>query len=139
VSELSEKTGAAVGGFSPGFGTGALVADPADDMVYAGSIDDNGGSGAVITGVSEATGKVTGTIPIPFGSDPWPIAVDPGAGRLFALGGGGELSVISLKAGAVTATVPAGSGADGIAVDPCSGDVYVADGIKGTVTVYRHG
>ena len=139
VSELSEKTGAVLGGFSPGFATGALVADPADRTVYAGSVDDNAGGGAVITGVGEATGKVTGTIPILDGSDPWPIAVDPGAGRLFALGGGGQLSVVGLKAGAVTATVPAGNGADGIAVDPCSGDVYVADGIKGTVTVYRQG
>ena len=70
----------------------------------------------------------------------------PGAGDLWAAGcdtsgaATGTLSLVREKTGTVTDTVPLAAPPGGMAVDPYTGDLYVADGSgDGTVTVISRG
>jgi DNA-binding beta-propeller fold protein YncE len=140
VAALDERTGAAAGGFGAGFREGEVAADPRAGVVWVTSVSDNGGYGPTVTGFSDATGKELLAIPDAGG----PIATDPAAGTLWAAGddadggGNGTIEEISETTGAVTATVPLAA-ESGMAVDPCTGDVYVSDSETGTVTVVSQG
>jgi YVTN family beta-propeller protein len=142
ISVIGERAGKVTGGISPApYRPAWVAADPSSREVWADGIIDNAGGAAPVTAVSEATGKAVASVPLPYTSDPGMMAVDPRAGILYAadwdaLSASGEvLSVISEKTDTVTGVIPLTEGADGLAVDPCSGDVWVADGIAGTVTV----
>src|SRR5438105_51486 len=65
---------------------------------------------------------------------PVAMAIDPAHHRLFSGCRSGVLAVSDYQAGTVVATAPIGTGVDGAAYDPASGDVF-ASNADGTLTV----
>jgi YVTN family beta-propeller protein len=133
----------------------ALAVDPAAGTVYVvnftGGPGDSDGEGTdgTVSMIDEATGTVTGTIPV--GYEPAGVAVDAAAGAVYVTGSGdcdssgcfsGGVSVIDVATGTVTGTIPVGGSPGAVAVDPGtrtiyvtnSGAVSVADAATGTVT-----
>ena len=65
---------------------------------------------------------------------PVSMAIDPAHSRLFSGCRSGVMAVSDIKAGKVVATAPIGSGNDGAAFDPASGDAFFSN-VDGTLTI----
>jgi serine/threonine protein kinase, bacterial len=142
VSEVSERTGLVAGGAGAGYRPGGVAADPVTREVFDHGDVDNTGYGATMYAASEVTGKLIATIPLPYGNNPGPMAVDPRAGVVCAIDydsdSGWVLSAVGEKSDALAASVPLGRDPDGLAVDPRAGTLYVSDGY-GAVSVISWG
>jgi YVTN family beta-propeller protein len=96
---------------------------------------------SVIDESGDATnGTVIATIPVPAGSPPMSVAVDPSTHNVYvANAGSNTVSVIDesgdASTGTVIATVLVGSNPSGVAVDPLTHNVYVANAGSNTVSV----
>jgi YVTN family beta-propeller protein len=116
--------------------TGVAV-DPSTHTVYVANSENN-----AVSVIDGATRTVTATVPV--GADESGVAVDPGVNTVYVtterMCGNAPctsknmVSVIDGATRTVTATVPAGANPRGVAVDPDTHTVYVAN-YDGTVSV----
>src|ERR1700679_1886390 len=89
-------------------------------------------------GVASAAPTLTSTILLP--ARPQSVAVDSGRGTVYVdtdtgTNNADTVEVIDEATGTVTGSVPVGTGAIGMAVDPTTGRLYVANQGSGTVSV----
>ena len=115
----------------------ALAVDPSTHTVYVANRNDN-----TVSVIDGAPRTVTATVPV--GADESGVAVDPGVNTVYVtterMCGNAPctsknmVSVIDGATRTVTATVPAGANPRGVAVDPDTHTVYVAN-YDGTVSV----
>jgi len=122
----------------------AVAVDPSTDTVYVAHK-----YASFVTVINGATNTITFFITHgPSGggvSGPDAMAVDPSTDNVYVANWGGGVSVINGTACAAadpraaacgdTATIGVGSGPDGVAVDPSTGNVYVANYFDNTVSV----
>jgi large repetitive protein len=151
VELISEATQSVVGSLTLGSGDlSAVAADPVSGTVYVAE----GGPPPEVQVITEdpanpADDQVTATVTVPSGTEgfsgPQGIAILPGAtpnsGTVYVANGGDTVSVISEATNTVTSVIqiPGENGSDshpaGIAADPATGLVYVADQNDGYVSV----
>jgi YVTN family beta-propeller protein len=85
--------------------------------------------------IDTATNTVIGS-PVPVGSFPIGVAVNPAGTRVYVANEiGGTVSVIDTATNTVVATIPVGSFPIGVAVNPAGTRVYVTTYVGGTVSV----
>jgi YVTN family beta-propeller protein len=108
----------------------ALAADPYNNRIYVA--EGNQGAAAVVSG---RTNKVIATIDLgeTFPTDG--VAVDPGLGNAYVSATDYIVDVINARTSENTGSLPAGDGAFGVAVDPQTHLVYVANPYANTVSV----
>jgi YVTN family beta-propeller protein len=108
----------------------ALTADPHNNRIYVA--EGNQGAAAVVSG---RTNKVIATIDLgeTFPTDG--VAVDPGLGQAYVSAEDYTVDLINTRTSENTGSLPAGNGAGGVAVDPQTHLVYVANPYGNTVSV----
>lgn len=77
--------------------------------------------------------KVSGTIHL--SANPWELAIDPQANRLYATVTGNQVAVIDTTTKATVATIAVGDTPTRMAIDPAAGRLYVTNYVAGTVSV----
>jgi len=138
ATSLSVRMASAQAGTSPingGTTSYGVAYDAAKGEVFVSNWSNDS-----VSVISDASGKVTATIPLGSGNGaPYGVVYDPARGEVFVsestIGGPGAVSVISDSTNAVVATVPIGQQASGEAYDPARGEVFVANSYDGTVSV----
>jgi hypothetical protein len=130
VSEISEQTNSVIDSFDVPTDAEAVAVDSASGKVYISTIAQSTNplvlNGAVLV-VNEKTNKVVDTIQN-VGNLPYSMDIDPISGKLFVSDYfSGSVVTIKLKTNEIadTITIPNGFAADGLAVDPANGMVYV--------------
>jgi DNA-binding beta-propeller fold protein YncE len=104
-------------------------ASAGDGKVYANLVD----TGEVVE-IDAKTATVTRRWPAAPCKQPVAMAIDTAHHRLFSGCRSGVIAVSDYQAGKLVATAPIGSGVDGAAFDPASGDAF-ASNADGTLTV----
>jgi YVTN family beta-propeller protein len=103
-----------------------VAVDPGRHRVHVA----NSGSGTV-SSIDTATGEVDET---EVGAEPFGVAVDTARGDVYVTRSDGVVAVIDAGSARVNATVPVGSRPEGVAFEPHSRRVYVANRGDGTVS-----
>jgi DNA-binding beta-propeller fold protein YncE len=101
--------------------------DVASDLIYA-----NIGDPAVVVRIDPDAGEIVSTIDVPV-AGPHGLWIDED--RLYCAADGGALVVIHRDTGAITAKVPIPGAPDVVWHDPVAGEMFVAVGDPGVVTV----
>jgi YVTN family beta-propeller protein len=70
--------------------------------------------------------------------EPSGLAIDEKSKHLFTVCGNKVMAIVDARDGKVIATLPTGSGTDGVAFDPGTGEAFASNG-EGTMTVVRKG
>ncbi|HKW97451.1 MAG TPA: hypothetical protein VJN43_06935 [Bryobacteraceae bacterium] len=132
VSVIDAATHKLVASWPCGAGPWAVAVDPALGQVYTLNADDG-----TIAVLSSADGALKGVVPAgPFGAGV--LAVDSATHRVYASSGINTNNTVTILNGitrSIEAAVPVGNTPVGVAVDPASGHVFVANQQSGTISV----
>lgn len=125
---INETDGSVIGNVSVGENPGHIAVNPLTDMIYVVS-----NSVVVVNGTS-----FTVAANISLGESPAEVAVNTATNLVYVTSPGPNVSVINGSTNRVIARIPQTSGvlsSGGLAVDPATNTVYVADCASGNVSV----
>lgn len=92
-----------------------------------------------VSAIDAATGTLTGTVDLGIYNHAMYLAVDPATGTIYAAGinsnGTGTVWLLDASTLAVTRAIPLGTGLQGIAVNPATDEIYVADVSAGVYVI----
>lgn len=120
VAVIDGSTDAVVATIPLGYTAFGVAVDTETDTIYAAEYQ--GSQVAIIDG---ANNTVTGEIPLPAGSDPVGVAVDPAAGLVYVADKGtGAISLINMATDAVSTLASGMTQPYGLALDTGTGTLY---------------
>ena len=146
VSVIDGSTDAVTATISAGLRPTGVAVDPVTDTVYVTNLNPH-----TVSVIDGSTDAVTATISVGTVTLPWGVAVDPTTDTVYVANWGNTargslsirqpipsthtVSVIDGSTNAVTTTVTVGTRPVGVAVDPATDTVYVANADSDTVSV----